>query len=59
MNSTDKLEMQIAEDADGSATVILDEELKAGGVVEGHDDDHDPEEAKHAADDEAEALVAG
>lgn len=59
MNSTDKLEMQIAEDADGSATVILDEELKAGGAVEDHDDDHDAEEAKHAADDEAEAQVAG
>jgi hypothetical protein len=59
MNNTDKLELQVAEDVDGSATVILDEELKEGGVVDAEDRDHDDDDAKHAADDEAEAQVAG
>ena len=55
MNTTDKLELQVAEDVDGSATVILDEGLKEGGSV---DDDHD-DDARHAMDDEVEAQVAG
>jgi len=55
MNTTDKLELQVAEDVDGSATVILDEGLKEGGSV---DDDHD-DDARHAMDDEVEAQVSG
>lgn len=65
MTPTDKLEMQVAEDMDGSATVVLDDSIlqdegnaEGGSVTKDVDDDHD-DEAKHAAADDAEAAATG
>lgn len=68
MNSTEKLEMQVAEDADGSAVAILPEgetspqndvrEMANGGrtdAEDGDDDDHPADNIPHA-DPEREAL---
>lgn len=52
MNSTDKLELQVAEETDGSAIVTMDEDL----LPDSPDLDED---AKNAADDEVEAQVVG
>ncbi len=68
MTPTDKLEMQVAEDLDGSATVTLDEELLKNDDDNVNDDpappkgraeDDDDDDAKHAAADEAEARAGG
>lgn len=60
MNATEKVEMQVAEDADGSAVVKIEGDLP-NNVEDSKDrsDDHDGDDAAHAEADEAEAQAGG
>jgi hypothetical protein len=60
MNATEKVEMQVAEDADGSAVVKIEGDLP-NNIEDSKDrsDDHDGDDAAHAEADEAEAQAGG
>lgn len=58
MTPTDKLEMQVAEDTDGSATIVLDEDIKDDEEVGASSNADDDTEEDRRSDD-AEAAAGG
>lgn len=62
MNATEKLEMQVAEDPDGSATVKIEGDFPVESPQEGVNEpagQEDNDDAAHAEADEAEAQASG